>query len=103
VALMVYTISLKQTCRGCGRNAVVEVFGQRNQSFGVFCKPCADRRVKAIGADERKASVARDTCPDCGLFGGHAAGCARLLVVECEEPGHPFGPHFHGQDDAETA
>ena len=100
---MVYTVSLKQTCMACGRAAVVEVFGQRNQSYGVFCKPDANRRVKAIGADERKAEDERDTCPDCGLFGGHKAGCVRMLVDDCDDPGHPYGPHFHRPDGAETA
>lgn len=42
---------------GCHRPAKYEVCGSRNQSYGKFCRECADRKVEEINARERRAAT----------------------------------------------
>ena len=34
-------------CRMCGKRADGELMGVRNESYGLHCKRCADKRLKA--------------------------------------------------------
>lgn len=35
------------TCRQCGKRAFGELMGVRNESYGLHCKPCGNKRLKA--------------------------------------------------------
>jgi len=43
---------LVRQCRDCGARAEVELFNTRNVSFGEFCRPCGNRRLKGLLRDE---------------------------------------------------
>ena len=45
-------------CRGCMKLSTVEVFNNKNESQGYFCKFCGEYVVKRLNekADEREAS-----------------------------------------------
>lgn len=46
---MAYIRELKKMCSTCGKKpATHEVFNKYNVSVGVFCKTCADKRVKSF-------------------------------------------------------
>ncbi len=55
-----YLVSVKQKCCDCTRIAVVELRGNRNQTFGVFCKAHGDMQLKRLNAEEEKERAKRD-------------------------------------------
>jgi DNA-directed RNA polymerase subunit RPC12/RpoP len=38
--------SVKYDCRMCGKRAAGELMGVTNESYGLHCKACADKRLK---------------------------------------------------------
>lgn len=44
------------TCR-CGKPATGKLMGSRNQSFGPYCKPCADKRLKATAKERERVGA----------------------------------------------
>ena len=47
------------TCGGCGKPANGKLMGPRNESYGAYCKRCADKRLKAADK-EREREAQRD-------------------------------------------
>ncbi len=59
---MAYTRALPaRRCQTCGKPAKIEVFGIRNASYGVYCTPCGNRKVKIVRASE----AMQDNPPTC--------------------------------------
>lgn len=52
---MAYRLSIKKSCANCGGVAVVEVFNNKNASYGFYCDRCGTRRVKEIEEVENAA------------------------------------------------
>ncbi len=44
-------------CRKCPKPATGKLMGSRNESYGAYCKPCADKRL-ARAKQERDAVIA---------------------------------------------
>jgi hypothetical protein len=46
------------TCR-CGKDATGKLMGSRNQSFGAYCRKCAEKRLRAAQRERDAAEQGR--------------------------------------------
>ena len=53
---------------GCGKTPKCEVFGSRNESYGLFCTAHGKRRVKIMNQKEPKTRVRDDQIKAAGPF-----------------------------------
>jgi len=56
---MAYFKSIEKKCVDCHRRATVEVFGDRNESYGYFCLNDGKRRVSKMQKEKEEGSANR--------------------------------------------
>ena len=62
---MAYLREFQTKCQtaGCDRRAVVEVFGNRNASYGRFCRACGTAHVKRLTREEGESQSVQRVRP----------------------------------------